>query len=98
MSERTRWVLTLALWGCADSPTESSKEQHFSVGIHEDVTEHALGFLRDDVLDDIADEHGGFADSIATEYQWVHSDGCAFGETVQQVNAFYADSVKNLVP
>jgi hypothetical protein len=67
---------------------------------HEPITEDALGdFLRAGVFDDVVDEHADFADDDeAANVKWVHADGCNFGETFQQINAFYDDAVINLDP
>jgi hypothetical protein len=97
------WLGLIVLWGCNDeAPRLASNEQNFGAGtfdrIHEGITEDALAFLREDVLDDIKDEHAGFADSTAADDKWVHADGCAFDETIDQINAFYTSSVVNLVP
>jgi hypothetical protein len=69
------------------------------VDIHETVTEQALHFLRPEVLRDVRDEHGGWADDDeAEDVEWVHFDSCAFGESAQQINAFYKDAIANLTP
>ena len=68
---------------------------------HEDLTKNALSFLRPGVLDDIQDEHAGWADAFfgdAKNVPWVHFDGCSFGESAEQINRFYAQAVHNLVP
>lgn len=72
----------------------------FGDAIHEDITEDALAdFLRAGVFDDVVNEHADFADDDqASNVKWVHADGCAFGETFQQINAFYDDAILNLVP
>ena len=75
----------------------------FTIPNHEAITAEALSFVRSGVLDDIENEHADWADDdwpfsgTAADVKWVHVDSCAFGETVQQVNAFYHDAVVNLV-
>ena len=109
MSEPRWWFLTLlVLAGCAEqAPTVASNEQEFGAGtfdrIHEGITEDAIGgFIRPGVFDDIVDEHADWADDDeageAKEVKWVHADGCAFDETIEQINAFYVNAVVNLVP
>ncbi|MGE0869598.1 MAG: hypothetical protein AB7P03_13615 [Kofleriaceae bacterium] len=101
-----KWFATslFLLCGCSErDPALSTREQQFGAGtfdrIHEGITDDALGgFLRAGVLEDIRDEHADFADDTAADDKWVHSDGCAFDETIQQINAFYANAVANLVP
>ena len=105
MSEPRWWFLAVLVWsGCAEeAPAVSSNEQEFGVATfdatHQEITERALkGFIRSGVFDDIVDEHEHWADAGDNKnVRWLHADGCTFGETVDQINAFYVDAVVNLV-
>lgn len=73
----------------------------FSVGVHEDLDDGALAFLRAGVIDDVRDEHDDWADAFfgdAKDIKWVHADSCAFGETAEQVNSFHRQAIANLIP
>src|SRR5690349_20586491 len=53
MSEPRWWFLIGLVCACAEEqrpPAESTKEQEFG-GAHESITEDALAFLREDILD-----------------------------------------------
>lgn len=106
MSEPRWWFLIGLVCGCAEEkapPEVTTNEQEFG-GAHEDIMESALAFLREDVLDDIKDEHGWaddggiIFDGVNEHVRWLHVDGCAFGETIEQINQFYSDAVVNIVP
>ena len=77
-----------------------SREAHaFSPAIHREITEEALWFIREGVLDDMKDEHGDWADApVAADVKWVHADSCAMSETATQINEFYKNAILNLVP
>jgi hypothetical protein len=80
----------------------TEKASAFEVGKHEGMTVLSLPFLRAGVLEDVVDEHGGFADNTGagkgSRVRWLHVDGCSFDETVQQINSLQADAVQELVP
>jgi len=80
----------------------TEKASAFEVNIHKNMTDLSLPFLRPGVLEDVADEHGGFADSTdpgkGSRQRWLHVDGCSFDETVQQINSLQQDAVNELVP
>jgi len=80
----------------------TEKASAFEVGKHEGITELSLPFLRAGVLEDVVDEHGGFADSTdpgkGSRQRWLHVDGCSFDESVQQINLLQQDAVNELVP
>lgn len=69
----------------------------FTISIHEEITVQALNFLREETLNDIADEHI-YVDVIhALERQW-HFDSCEFRGATQNINELYARTINALNP
>ena len=89
--------LAVLACGLAGQQAEAFKAGPFDSPIHEQITEDALGFLREDVLEDMDGEHGQ-ADVIDMSVNAVHFDGCEFRQGTELINSLYGDVVDNLDP
>lgn len=63
----------------------------FSIDNHIDITQKGLPFLKDDVVNDIADETPETMDTATGQIhpEW-HFDSCSFKESVDHINSRYA--------
>lgn len=85
------------LWRDDDPSREASVERadsgvaapRFSIPNHEGVTSAALAFLKDDVLQDMADEHT-FVDVTTQLLSKWHFDGCQFRQASRNIKRRYS--------
>jgi hypothetical protein len=75
--------LSIAIVGLASQTGNS-----FEIGIHEEITRQALGFLDAKILDDIVDEHRYVDSALLLSSKW-HFDNCVFKEATENINSQY---------
>ena len=88
------WVLLIAVLALVGAAFRGGA---FDMGIHEEITEKALSFLKADILKEIVD------DSYWPDIWWSgssewHCDDCRFVETIKKINEWYDKTLAELDP